>query len=208
MKRYLLTGVAALCIGAEASENPFDLRKNLQNLDTEQNSLLTELRKSVKDDNMIEEKATGEIKTAAPEKTSIKTEASQEVQAPKSVPAKPIEAPIPVTENVSTPVEANTTQTSSKEESKEEKVVVESEQKPEKVVIDVKMPEADKKEVAPQSKNPIETQQPTKEENVNIIKAETVLPQQNDVNSKKENPMTQEEIEKLYLEAIKEVGGK
>lgn len=68
MKRYLLTGVAALCIGAEASENPFDLRKNLQNLDTEQNSLLTELRKSVKDDNMIEEKATGEIKTAAPEK--------------------------------------------------------------------------------------------------------------------------------------------
>lgn len=130
------------------------------------------------------------------------------MQAPKSVPAKPIEAPIPVTENVSTPVEANTTQTSSKEESKEEKVVVESEQKPEKVVIDVKMPEADKKEVAPQSKNPIETQQPTKEENVNIIKAETVLPQQNDVNSKKENPMTQEEIEKLYLEAIKEVGGK
>jgi len=53
MKRYLWTGVAILCIGLEASDNPFDLKTNLKNLDEEQSSLISELRESSSSDEFL-----------------------------------------------------------------------------------------------------------------------------------------------------------
>ncbi|MDD3591391.1 MAG: hypothetical protein PHO65_02005 [Sulfurovum sp.] len=53
MKRYLWTGVAILCIGLEASDNPFDLKTNLKNLDEEQSRLISELRESSSGDTFL-----------------------------------------------------------------------------------------------------------------------------------------------------------
>lgn len=53
MKRYLWTGVAILYIGLEASDNPFDLKTNLKNLDEEQSRLISELRESSSSDEFL-----------------------------------------------------------------------------------------------------------------------------------------------------------
>ncbi|MFT7823983.1 MAG: hypothetical protein ABXS92_04405 [Sulfurimonas sp.] len=71
MKRYLLTGLIVLLTGAEASENPFDLRQNLKSIDEAQKTLLSELEK-VSAEEEIREKA--DVQKGDPDTIRIATE--------------------------------------------------------------------------------------------------------------------------------------
>ncbi|RRS32167.1 MAG: hypothetical protein P794_01965 [Epsilonproteobacteria bacterium (ex Lamellibrachia satsuma)] len=44
MKRYIWTAIVLVFVGANASDNPFDLNKNLKKIDKDQNILLSELK--------------------------------------------------------------------------------------------------------------------------------------------------------------------
>jgi len=57
MKRYLWTAMVLVFLGANASDNPFDLSVNLKKIDQDQDALLSELR------NMAEAKEAREEKT-------------------------------------------------------------------------------------------------------------------------------------------------
>lgn len=87
MKRYLITSVALLCMGLEASDNPFDLKTNLQSLDDDQSSLISELRKtSSDDDQLMDELEALETKKADTPKTEMppkKTPPAKEIKEQK-----------------------------------------------------------------------------------------------------------------------------
>ncbi|MFA7028319.1 MAG: hypothetical protein WC163_10135 [Sulfurovum sp.] len=106
MKRYLWTGVAILCIGLEASDNPFDLKTNLKNLDEEQSSLISELRASSSSDEFLldgeidTEEGKTESMTISDQNTSLSQERAEAITPEKTEKMqaddkerKPVEAP-------------------------------------------------------------------------------------------------------------------
>jgi hypothetical protein len=88
MKRYLWTGVAILCISLEASDNPFDLKTNLKNLDEEQSKLISELRESSGRDKFFLD---GEIDAEEAETDSIELSDQKGSLPPESAEAIPPE---------------------------------------------------------------------------------------------------------------------
>jgi len=87
MKQFLLVGIAVLFVGANASENPFDLKENFGKIDSDQEVLLSELRK------LAESKALAQEKEA-------------EVETPKAVEAPAIPVPPMVEETIPQPEDA------------------------------------------------------------------------------------------------------
>jgi hypothetical protein len=76
MKQFLLVGIAVLFVSANASENPFDLKENFGKIDSDQEVLLSELRKLA------------ELKELAQEKEEV---AEPERVVPVEVPLPPVE---------------------------------------------------------------------------------------------------------------------
>lgn len=76
MKQFLLAGIAVLFVSANASENPFDLKENFGKIDSDQEVLLSELRKLA------------ELKELAEEKEEV---AEPERVVPVEVPLPPVE---------------------------------------------------------------------------------------------------------------------
>ena len=246
MNRYVLAGIALVCLGAQASENPFDLKQNLQNLDAEQSALLSELKKAATSDDFLDDEPVKEklkesdnqtMVTPAAEENLTKTtvKADEKIEAVSTVSAEekktvstevkpPVEMPqkteaisaVPVEENktVSTEVKA-AVDTPQKTEVKEETTTVAQSDSAVKEDASQKNDEADamlqyeiqrlkqaEEDGMQKQQNRVETPA------VMTSKKEASMPQQNDINLTKEVQMKEEDIERLYLEAIKEVEGK
>lgn len=60
MKKYILTGMALLVVSTTASENPFDLKENFEQLEQDQEVLLSELKKIAELKELAEEQELAE----------------------------------------------------------------------------------------------------------------------------------------------------
>lgn len=231
MNRYLLAGIAVACIGAEASENPFDLKKNLQNLDTEQSSMLTQLRKSAKSDQSLEDEPTKELNTtqqiSVPENASEPAIKEKEVHVPEAASTVTQKPAIPEIQSEAVPAETNTSSQSTmqKAQPKEEPIAAEQAKSSEKIIIEIKPKEVNKSNIAKMQEEEKPIQQngvqeiklslPTDNENSKraVLKIEITDPQKKNSVLPTQIPtqnttVNEDEIERIYLEAIKEVGAK
>jgi len=216
MNRYVLAGIALMCLGAQASENPFDLKQNLQNLDADQSALLSDLQKSAKDDEFLEDEPVKEeskesdeqsviVPTSEENLTQTAVQADEQAEVINTVPTE-VNTTVPT--EVKSAVEMPS-QTEAKEETK-------TEHQPDSNTTDNQSQEANATDTMQeyekllkenktdmqeeQGNKPVEV--PTAEGKPVVIQKEIVVSKQGDIN------LSKEEIERLYLEAIKEVEGK
>lgn len=176
MKQFLLVGIAVLFVGANASENPFDLKENFGKIDSDQEVLLSELRK------LAESKALAQEKEA-------------EVETPKAVEAPAIPVPPMVEETIPQPEDAVIEEVDYSRFEKIRQKVIESEKEKSEVQETVKL-ETEKQESADE-KVKIQELEDSRIEEENKVLAASIKEKEVEI----EKVKAQREAEKLEVEA-------
>ena len=209
MKQFLLVGIAVLFVSANASENPFDLKENFGKIDSNQEVLLSELRKLAELKELAQEKeATAEVKRVVPpvareEPSPVLSEVVEEAEAqtPKTVEAPAIPTPPMEEETISQSTDAVMDEEAVANEGFEEirHKVTESEKKKSEVQETAKL-ETEKQEAADE-KVKIQQVEDARIEEENKILAASIKEKEAEIVKVKVKVKAQREAEKLEVEA-------